>query len=525
MMKHDFYRMNVIFFMLLCSINTWSQQMITISPDISKTQNISTLNGKASIVFVANSNDMVITSNIDKDPQSPKAVKSGNTYHYEMIIDISGGSNGRYFTITKYGTTNSCKTDKITLIPNKQLHFIIDQVENGIDIKQDQNVKSGWINKIERPEDKNKALIVFNSKIKLKIECPNLKHTIRSGRSEAGTYLDSLLFDVKQFSSSAKRVDSLQKDLDIAERRIKEESETMPDSTYKELQESIIPDLKDSVNVNDIKLAQFLLIKVSGDKTNTMILDHKQVAKMSQTGFLRYNIVILNETKVVVETQYGELLRQADSEFQDRQYARAAEIYRLAANEKGINAEQRNIALTKVTTSLRYDTIQTSAEKYAKLINDIVGKKQDVKKDLLIKAFDQAILAFRSLSNSTGDPYFKEKMEKLIAEKEKIGIILEGNTFYSELHQGLAEESPLGNCKFYGVKGSVSDDIRSNIYWKNDQELATSASDGSFKFQVKANQYDFIVVVGAHNGKIKANKVIPMKGRGDSKLKIVFGKK
>lgn len=75
------------------------------------------------------------------------------------------------------------------------------------------------------------------------------------------------------------------------------------------------------------------------------------------------------------------------------------------------------------------------------------------------------------------------------------------------------------------MKGSVSNDMRSNIFWKNEYLLATSDSEGQFKFQVMADQFDFIIVVGAHNGKIKANKVIPMKGRGDSTLKIVFGKK
>jgi len=113
----------------------------------------------------------------------------------------------------------------------------------------------------------------------------------------------------------------------------------------------------------------------------------------------------------------------------------------------------------------------------------------------------------------------------LIAEKAKVGIVLEGTTLYSELHQGVLAENAIGNCKFYGVKGAVSEDMRTNIYWKNENELATSDSEGKFKFQVNADQYDFIVVVGAHNGKIKANKVIPMRGRGDSTLKIVFGKK
>lgn len=519
-MRNKVFSISAVLIVIICSLPAHSQQMITISQNAAKTQNVSTLNGKAGVVFFASSDDMVITTNINKDPQSPKAVKYGTNYRYEMIIDISRGSSARYFTVAKYGTTNSQKTDKVTLVANKMLYFDIDQVENGIDLKIDPNANMGWID-----GKKGEALIVFNSKIKLKINCPKLRHTIRSGKdSKTGIFVDSLVFDATQYAELAQKESILQDELETANRRMAKEAETMDDTTYDALLKRI-PELTEEVNTVSTQLADQLRIEVSGDKTNNMVIDYNQVKTMSPQSLLKYNILILNETKVVVETQYGEFLRQADNEFQDRQFARAAEFYQLAANEKDITDAQRIVASDKAVYALRYDTIQTRAEKYAKMINDIASQKRDVKKDMLIKIFNQAILAYRSLSNSTGDPYFKTQMEKLITEKEKIGIILEGTTYYSELHQGLADESPLSNCKFYGVTGYVSDDMRSNVYWRGGQELATSGSDGSFKFQVKANQYDFIIVVGAHNGKIKSNKVIPMKGRGDSKLKIVFGKK
>ena len=499
-----------------------AQQMITVSQNAAMTQNVTTLNGKAGVVFIANSDDMVITTNINKDPQSPKAVKVGKKYRYDFIIDITSGSNTRIFTVAKYGTTNSQKTDKIMLSANKQLYFDIEQVENGIDLKIDPNAPKGWINSKNKKGEE--ALIVFNSKIKLSINCPNLKHTIRSGRSVAGTYLDSLIFDANQYKDLSQKESALSDELENANKRIVKEVETLDEATYHALQERI-PDLTDTLNNVLVELANLLRIEVSGDKTNKMVIDYNQVKNMKPEDLLVYNILILNETKVVVETQYGELLRQADTEFQDRQYARAAEFYKLASYEKNITEAQRNIATDKATAALRYDTVQTNAEKYAKMLNDIISNGSNVKKSLLIKTFDQAILAYKSLLNSTGDTYFKKQMEKLIAEKAKVGIVLEGTTLYSELHQGVLAENAIGNCKFYGVKGAVSEDMRTNIYWKNENELATSDSEGKFKFQVNADQYDFIVVVGAHNGKIKANKVIPMRGRGDSTLKIVFGKK
>lgn len=82
--------------------------------------------------------------------------------------------------------------------------------------------------------------------------------------------------------------------------------------------------------------------------------------------------------------------------------------------------------MNKSMSALRYDTIMVNAEKYAKMINDIVSNKREVKKSLLIKTFDQAVLAYQSLANSTSDSYFKKQVEKLLEEKSKIGIILEG---------------------------------------------------------------------------------------------------
>lgn len=518
-MEKCIYRFAAVLLVMMFCVVARCQEMITISENPAKTQNVSTLNGKAAVVFEANSDDMVITTSIKNDPQQPKAVKVGAKYQYEMIVDISR-SSARYFTVTKYGTTNSQKTDKVILGANKRMFFDIDQVETGIDMKLDPNANMGWIN-----GKKGQALIEFNSKIKIKINCPNLKHEpIRSGRHIAGTYLDSLIFDATQYVALAQKESALQEELETASRRMAKEAETMDDSTYEVLRNRI-PILTEELNSVSAELANLLKIEVSGDKTNTIVIDYNLLKNMSPMGFLRYNILILNETKVVVETQYGELLRQADNEFQDRQYARAAEFYRLASNEKDITDTQRNVALDKAYHALRYDTIQIRAEKYAKMINEIVSQKKEVKKNLLIQAFDQAIIAYRSLANSTGDSYFKDQMEKLITEKEKIGIILEGITYYSELHQGIADEKPLGGCKFYGVSGYVSDNMKTDVYWRNNNELATSNSDGSFKFQVKSSQYDYIIVVGAHNGKIKSNKVIPMKGRSDSKLKIVFGKK
>lgn len=306
-------KIGIIGLLVISHFTAYAQQMITISQNTGKTRSISTLNDKAGVVFVANSNDMVITTNIDKDPQSPKAIKDGSQYRYEFVIDISG-SDRRIFTVSKYGTTNRQKTDKIRLIRNKQLYFTIDQAENGIDLKIDPNGNMGWIK--GKGKEKGHALIEFDSKIKLNIDCPNLKHTLRSGRSVAGTYLDSLIFDANQFVALAQKEARFSEEKENAEKRMNKEAETMDDATYKALKEEIIPSLTDSLNDISSKLADILKIEVSGDKTNKIVLDYNDIKTMKPMGFLRYKVLILNET-IIKEETFEELLGIARKRYQE----------------------------------------------------------------------------------------------------------------------------------------------------------------------------------------------------------------
>lgn len=308
-------KFGVFCLMAIFCIATNAQEMITVSPNSAMTQNVSTLNGKAGVVFLANTNDMVITSDIDKDPQSPKAIKVGNQYRYEMVIDISAGDT-RIFTVTKYGTTNSYKTGKIKLFSNEQIYFNVDQVENGIDVKKSSTAANlGWID-----GKKGEALIVFNSKIKLKISCPNLKlrdNIIRHGHSVAGTYLDSLIIDTKQFKELASREDSLSRVLRRAQRNYYKDIETLDDSTYNALKK-VVEEMPAEINKVLSQLADLLKIEVSGEKTNKIIIDYNDIKNLQSAGLLQYNIIILNETKVVEkEASFDELLAQAKKRYQE----------------------------------------------------------------------------------------------------------------------------------------------------------------------------------------------------------------
>ena len=308
-MKERIFKSWLIILISIYGLPSNAQQMITVSQNAAKTQNVSTLNGRAGIIFVANSDDMIITTSINKDPQSPKPVKKRGKFYYELIIDVSA-SKARFFTIAKYGTTNSQKTGKVILVPDKMLYFDIEQVENGIDLKLDPNTDMGWIN-----GKKGEALIVFNSKTKLTINCPNLKHTIRSGKSMAGTYLDSLIFDATQYGDLVQRESLLSDELETASKRMSQEAETMDDATFKKLSERI-PQLTQELNDVSGQLAELLKIEINGNATNVLTIDYNQVKFMKPMELLKYNIVVLNEV-VIKEETFEEALETAQKRYRE----------------------------------------------------------------------------------------------------------------------------------------------------------------------------------------------------------------
>ncbi len=492
-----------------------AQQMITVSQNAAMTQNVTTLNGKAGVIFVANSDDMVITTSINKDPQSPKAVKVGNQFRYEMIIDISG-SNDRYFTIAKYGTTNRYKTGKIALSANKQLFFDIEQVENGIDLKIDPNANDHWLN-----GKKGEALIVFNSKIKLKINCPNLKHTIRSGRSMAGTYLDSLIFDANQYKALAQKEMVLNEELESAQKRRDREAETLDDATYDSLLIKI-PQLNEELNKVMNDLSNMLHIELSGDRTNKIIVDYNQLKGKKPSDLIRYNIVVLNEVKEVFKTKYEELSHQALTHMKNRDYKTAQQYYEDAANQKDASDADKETARNSAEKMAKMAEFKDSADYYAAQIYELSRSDKKVDKKALFGLMDMVAESYNALYHETGDQYYKDEADKMLAQKTKIGIVIKGKTVMSEYKGGILKEYPLTNVYVYGCQVSKNEmtekEMEKKKYPHKGELITTITSpDGKFSFTMQPNQYKTLIFEAFNNKDIESNKAIKVEGRVDDR--------
>ena len=275
----------------LLVMTAYGQGTITVSPNAAKTRNnVSALGGKASVLFSAKTDDIVITTNINKDPKSPKPVKVGALYQYELLIDVAGGTARRDFTVTKYGKSNfSAKVDRIQLKANQQLFFDVEQVENGIELKRNDDGPMGFAK-----GKKDEALILFNSTIKLNINFPNVKHTHRTGTTQAGTFLDSLIFNVRQLAEPIALVNRLEGELKGIEDSLTRYAETLDDATYDRLNNRK-PSVADALGAAQSKLAELLKLEVSADKSNKLTVDFNEIAALKPTNLLNYNILVLNQ--------------------------------------------------------------------------------------------------------------------------------------------------------------------------------------------------------------------------------------
>ena len=77
------------------------ESVITVSKD-SRLSKEEQLGGKGAVVFMSKSEDLVISTTVNKDPICEAPQKMGEVYAYKMVLEITG-NRSRVFNISKKG--------------------------------------------------------------------------------------------------------------------------------------------------------------------------------------------------------------------------------------------------------------------------------------------------------------------------------------------------------------------------------------------------------------------------------------
>lgn len=211
---------------------------------------------------------------------------SGNMYVYEMMLDISKGTD-RVFKVSKKGSVISEKTGQVLLKANEYIAFNVDIVDKPIYMElSDEGGHyilhgNGW------------ALIEINSEIRITPNYnPRLKLEHRSSRSMAGVYVDSLIINVEDLQSLSARLETVRKELN----RLNAEYDNLlaqntSESALNRLDRNI-KEVETTVSSLSKELDELSYISVKGDGTNERVIDAEEILAMKSKDKRKYNVIL-----------------------------------------------------------------------------------------------------------------------------------------------------------------------------------------------------------------------------------------
>lgn len=475
--------------------------------------------GKGAVVFRSHSAELVITSSVKYDPVCEEPVRVKDGYEYRMECDILGGSDKRVFTIALKGTTIMEKTGQVQLFKNKTPHFSVDIVSNPITMELAPDGShfitggNGW------------ALIEFNSETPLTVRYSNaLQAKLRHGRSTAGTYVDSLMIQVDAIKALAEEIDTLDTRVEELEKRYDEVIKTATDAELDTLKME-----RDSLEAakmqTEDRLYELTRISIQGEGTNERVVDPETVKSLASKGKLRYNVVLLTKTKTVFKTRYEELLHQAESHKQTRDYAAAKRFYESAAEADGATDLEKQAAQESAQKMGELAEFKGETDRIADKLYEITTSNKRVNKDAFFSLVDEIAQRYDALYKETGEEYYRDEAERLRKQKDNIGIVFKGKCVASKYmkSEGAVVESALPGVKIYASDHSDCEAMDSPVYPFLGDLLGTSDEKGMFSFTVKTSTYKTIIFVAPAASEFKHNKHVSLEGRsGDRNVKVRF---
>lgn len=492
------------------------ESIITISKDfrLSKEE---ALEGKAAIVFMSASGDLVISSTITKDPVCDMPVMTNKGYEYKMVLDISGGRD-RVFNISKKGTTFSIKTGQVLLEANKCIGFNVEIVSNPITMEASGEgghyIQSGngW------------ALIEINSEIKLNLVfSPDLHAIHRSGVSKAGTYVDSLIIRVSDLYTMTEELNVKNAYVEQMDAQYDSLLQAQVSDAELDAQEQKIKSAKDEVEKLASKLNELTYISIKGDGTNERTIDPEEILSLGSKDKKAYKVMALLKTVSVFKTKYEEMINQAVSHKNSRDYASAKMYYENAAKEKDASESDKQAALQSAQQMDKLAKFKAETDVIADKLYELSANNKIVNKDAFIKMIDDMVGRYNALYSETGDTFYKDEALRLEREKGDIGFVFKGRIVLGEYKGGTLQETPLTNVVIYGSYQSNCEDMDDKDYLHKGVRINTEVdSDGRYSLTLKSGQYKTLIFE-AQDKKIKKNKHVSLEGRtGDRNVKIRF---
>lgn len=495
------------------------ESMITISKD-SRLSKEEQLEGKAAVVFISKSEELVISTTVNKDPICDTPRKTAQGFEYRMVLDISGGRD-RIFNISKKGTTFSEKTGQILLEADRCIGFNVEIVSNPITMETSDEggyyIQSGngW------------ALIEINSEIKLDLTySPDLRAIHKSGLSKAGTYVDSLIIKVSDLHDMTEDLKEKTVSLELLNAQYDSLLEKQASDAEIDALEKKIDITKDEVEKMSDKLNHLTYISIKGEGTNERTIEQADVLALNSKEKRAYKVMALLKTVSVFKTKYEEMLNQAVSHKNSRDYAAAKMYYENAAQAEGASESDKQAAMQSAQQMDKLAKFKAETDATADKLYELSANNRVVNKEAFIKMIDDMVERYNALHMETGDKFYQDEAQRLLKEKGNLGFVFKGRCVIGEYKGGSLQETPFTNVRIYGSQFSNCEDMDKKDYLHKGELITTVTDpDGRYSLTLKPGQYKTLIFEATHDKKIKKNKHVSVEGRTDDRnVKIRFTK-
>jgi hypothetical protein len=274
------------------------------------------------------------------------------------------------------------------------------------------------------------------------------------------------------------------------------------------------------------KLNQLSYVSIKGEGTNERVIEPEMILALQSKGKLRYNVMLLSKTVSVFKTKYEEMLNQAVSHKNSRDYAAAKMYYENAAQAEGASESDKQAALQSAQQMDKLAKFKAETDATADKLYELSANNRVVNKEAFIKMIDDMVERYNALHRETGDKFYQDEAQRLLKEKGNLGFVFKGKCVLSEYKGGQLLEYPVSGIVYiYGSQFSKCDDMDDKDYpFKGELITTITEPGGRYSFTLKPGQYKTIIFE-IDDKKIKKNKHVSVEGRTDDRnVKVRFAK-
>ena len=467
------------------------------------------LNGKAGLIFIGESDDYVITSSYKSDGECQTANKKNDRYEYRFTIDLKGKKrDSRTFTVTKRGTPYQGKSEQKDIVADYNSTYIISEVNTKIGSNESINDGTYLMEKGNHPVMACIEITVPQD-LNLNVNVNKALNAVIDNTTKAGNVVYTVVFDTRRFSQLQTVVDDLNKQLSDLEAKA---NNAQDESTKKKLWEQQ-DRIQDTLLVQaEADLANAAVITIEGKGVNTLTIDPDKIRNLRPKAQFLYGVVVV-EKEVMKEYSFDELLAQARERYHDYPnhidfnfYDGAKTAYQNAISHKDCPDAMRSTLQTEYDSIISIRKWVNFYERAGRLAQKADhGSKEEYKYLVVQLKSANNLLRYHPEINGFND--VKKRVRELIKQNPNSSITVKRQrvsgkvSFASEL-----ESRAFNSLKIYASPAEKVDR-------KQSDQIGNVNSDGTYSVLIP-DDFKYIYVTGEK----KAHFI----GDGKTKLDIVI---